>query len=101
MMETLKAVLEGFLKKNPRVGKKLKGFEAVGLWPQLVDREDRSWVEDFTSGVLTVATENPSYCQELSFDKKRIAKVLNDRIGEVSVKDIRVKIGGRSNKKTF
>ncbi len=100
-METLKTVLEGFLKKNPRVEKKLKGFEAVELWPQIIDKESRSWVEDFNSGILVVATENPSYCQELSFDRKRIVKVLNDRIGEVSVRDLRVKISGRSSGKTF
>lgn len=100
-METLKKVLDEFIKKNPRVGKKLKGYEAVSLWPQIIDREARSWVEEFSSGILTVTTENPSYCQELSFDRKRIVKALNDRIGEVSVKDIRVKIGGRSSGKTF
>lgn len=100
-METLKIVLEGLIKKNPRIGKKLRGYEAVALWPQIIDKEDKSWVEDFGSGVLTVATENPSYCQELSFDRKRILKALNDRIGEPSVKDIRVKISGRSRGKTF
>ncbi len=100
-METLKTVLDQFIKRNPRVGKRLKGFEAVGLWPQIIDKEDRSWVEDFSSGVLVVSTEIPSYCQELSFDRKRIIKALNDRIGEPSVKDLRIKIGGRSSGKTF
>ncbi|MFA5104718.1 MAG: DUF721 domain-containing protein [Candidatus Margulisiibacteriota bacterium] len=100
-METLKMVLEEFIKKNPRVGKKLKGYEAVSLWPQIIDKEDRSWVEEFSSGILTVATENPSYCQELSFDRKRIVKALNNRIGEHAVKDIKVKIGGRTSGKTF
>ena len=100
-METLRAVLEGLIKKNPRIVKKLRGYEAVALWPQIIDKEDKSWVEDFSSGILTVATENPSYCQEISFDRKRIIKALNDRIGESSVKDVRVKIGGRSSRKTF
>ncbi len=100
-METLKTVLDQFIKKNPKMGKRLKGFEAVSLWPQIIDREDKSWVEDFSGGVLVVSTENPSYCQELSFDRKRIIKALNDRIGEPSVKDLRVKIGGRLSGKTF
>jgi len=92
-METLRSLIEDLVGRNPAVKKKIAVYEAGKLWPKIIDTQGKSWVGDVSGGVLSVFTENPSFCQELAFGKNKIIKALNDRIGDKAVKDIKVRIG--------
>lgn len=92
-MDTAREILKHIIKRSPALKKRLGGVEVEENWGPVADPKGKSWVSGFNSGVLKVVTEDPSFGQELHFNKKKLIEDLNILVGEKIVKDIKIKIG--------
>lgn len=98
MMETLRSAVEGLVKKMPIVERQLKGYAAADAWQEEIDKKGKSWVQRFSGGILFVATESASFCQEVCFGKDKMIEELNKKAGEPVIKDIKIKVGTKSQR---
>ncbi len=72
-------------------GGALKEHKVFAVWDETVGSKisDNTRPVRINRGVLVVAVSNPVWTQELSLMKDTIIQRLNDRLGEVIIRDIR------------
>ncbi|RKX45484.1 MAG: DUF721 domain-containing protein [Thermotogae bacterium] len=89
MMLTIGKIFRDLAKKD-RLYKKILVLGVGKKWDEIVGEEvaERSWVEDFSDGILYVVTDDPIWLEELSFMSRQIAEKINQVLEERLVKRV-------------
>ncbi|SVB21343.1 uncharacterized protein METZ01_LOCUS174197 [marine metagenome] len=89
-MIRLKTVLERTLKETGSQEMVTQG-KAITLWPKVVGKEISKVTEAtyLKKGVMFIKTENPSWRNELMFQKEDIMKKINNLLNKNIIKDIK------------
>jgi predicted nucleic acid-binding Zn ribbon protein len=74
-----------------RLDEPLLGWQAVGLWDEVVGERvaARARATSFREGTLYVSVENAVWMTELSYLRRQMAEELNRRLGAEVVREIR------------
>jgi predicted nucleic acid-binding Zn ribbon protein len=86
----LGAAIQGLL-ENLGIGKKIREYDAVLRWNEVVGKKIASVTEavQIEKGVLVVRVQNGPWRNELNMLKEDVIGKLNEALGEKLVKDIR------------
>ena len=92
--ESLDQVLQGLLSRSP-LRRGLEEQEILASWPEIVGPEiaNHSQALALRDRVLWVRVEGSVWAQELSLLKPRIRELLDKRLGDGSVRDVRFHSG--------
>lgn len=86
------------LLKALHLGEPMAGWEAVGIWPEVVGERIAAHARAtaFREGVMMVEVDTPSWMNELAYLRRRIVSDMNERLGKTVVTEIRLLPAGNS-----
>jgi predicted nucleic acid-binding Zn ribbon protein len=89
-MQELKNAITALLKKN-NLEKGVNQNNALLIWASTVGKKiaQNTNPDKVEHGVLTIKVESPTWRQELVFEKQKILKKLNKKLGKNTIREIR------------
>lgn len=97
-MENAGQILKGLIENLPAARDMIEGNRLLEMWNEVADRNDLSWPVKFSSGILFVASEDPSFAQELRMKRMQFVEEFNRRARKNLVKDVKITVCGRSKR---
>lgn len=78
------------LARGDRFYEKLLVMSIGKKWVEIVGKPvaERSWIDDFSNGVLYIVTDDPVWHEELTFMSRHIVDRVNQLLGETFVNKI-------------
>ena len=89
-MQELKNAITALLKNN-NLEKGVNQNNALLIWASTVGKKiaQNTSPDKVEHGVLTIKVESPTWRQELVFEKQKILKKLNKKLGKNTIREIR------------
>ena len=98
-MDTLKAILDGFLHKR-KLDKPLKVYGVFDIWEQAVGTRiaRHSQPKKFKDGTLWILVDNSTWMQQLTFLSDDIRRKVNQALESPMVEKVRFQLGELANR---
>ena len=97
-MENAGQILKNLIERLPAARDMVEGNRLLELWNEVADKKNLSWPVKFSAGVLFIASEDPSFAQELRMKRTQFVEAFNRLSGKKILKDIKITVCGKSKR---